>query len=348
MSVKYIEDKTGVKHPLVADTLETSATIDNKEHVGTIALNDKGNFEISNAESQAGDKVNIVSKGAIQLKPGLTKKNNSAAIALDNEFNTASPCRVEIQATNGNSKYKDATMGIKLQTAEVVIDNKGAFHKASPSDEEESYDIEDIHMKYYTDRWNGGRRGKDDDNKPIGPTQLKIKARSIDLRCHDHGGIALQPAGKDGEGKENKIKFESDRTSSIDVPGVYNGEGGKGLEFGTFNNLHTSLYTGDYRFNEHGVIYPSTRGEIYTDEVTGKTDYPPQEDDFKDIIASTYEDRKVTWGDLITFIGALKHHLMTETDIEKALKYAAGDFLQYINPTRTSSEGANETDNNEQ
>ncbi len=83
---------------------------------------------------------------------------------------------------------------------------------------------------------------------------LKLRSQAIDLRCEDHGGIALQPKGYDNDGNMNKIKFEHG--------------GGDGLEFGTFNTEHTSIFTGDYRFNKDGVIKLSTR---FT-EPSGKTD----------------------------------------------------------------------------
>ena len=74
---------------------------------------------------------------------------------------------------------------------------------------------------------------------------LKVRAQAIDLRSESHGGIALQPKGKDNDGFENKVKFEHG--------------GGDGLEFGTFNTEHTSLFTDDYRFNKDGKIRLATR-----------------------------------------------------------------------------------------
>lgn len=126
--------------------------------------------------------------------------------------------------------------------------------------------------------------------------ELKINSRNLDLRCRDHGGIALQIAGKDSDGNENKIKFESDRTNSIYETGTYNGEGGKGLEFGTFNNLHSSLYTGDYRFRGKGMVYGVLR-EAPVQTETGKWDYPTQSDDFKDPTGSTTP--RATWNQII-------------------------------------------------
>lgn len=136
--------------------------------------------------------------------------------------------------------------------------------------------------------------------------EFKIKGRSIDLRCHGHGGIALQIAGTDNTGKENKIKFESNRINQIGAAGQYSGprkgtdkqvgEGGKGLEFGTFNNEHASLYCGDYRFKGDAYVYAATRGNLETAS-TGKIDYPTQSDDFKDILDNT---KRATWEDIIS------------------------------------------------
>ena len=125
--------------------------------------------------------------------------------------------------------------------------------------------------------------------------EFKLKSRNMDLRCHDHGGIALQIAGADGSGHENKIKFESDRTGEIGGSANYNGEGGKGLEFGTFNNLHTSLYTGDYRFKGDAKVYGATRTAPQAAS-SGKIDYVTQPDDFKDIIS---EENSATWNEII-------------------------------------------------
>lgn len=132
------------------------------------------------------------------------------------------------------------------------------------------------------------------DDEPHG--EFTIKARNVDIRCMEHGGIALQPCGTDSHGKENKIKFESSRTSQIGAYGTYSNEGGKGLEFGTFNNEHSSLYTGDYRFKGDALVYGVTR-QSPTQVSTGKIDYPTQADDFKDVIDATTPS--ASWNDII-------------------------------------------------
>ena len=124
---------------------------------------------------------------------------------------------------------------------------------------------------------------------------LKVRAQAIDLRCEDHGGIAIQPKGTDGQGHMNKIKFEHG--------------GGDGLEFGTFNTEHTSLFTGDYRFNKNGVIRLATRTTVTSDKVdvsdpTTAYKYVKAADDFYDNIDAN--DPTCTWEDIVKFIAWAK------------------------------------------
>jgi hypothetical protein len=78
-----------------------------------------------------------------------------------------------------------------------------------------------------------------------GKGYLKVRAQAIDLRCEEHGGIALQPMGSDSQSNMNKIKFEHG--------------GGDGLEFATFNAEKTSIFTDEYRFNKNGIWKMATR-----------------------------------------------------------------------------------------
>ena len=142
---------------------------------------------------------------------------------------------------------------------------------------------------------------------------VKLRAQAIDLRCEDHGGISLQPKGNDGQNHENKIKFEHG--------------GGDGLEFGTFNTQHTSIYTGDYRFKKDGVIRLAERFTEVSDKAdandsttaykylkndstnnaakeaaTGKNYESP--DDFYDFIDTT--DPTCTWNDIIVAVNYIK------------------------------------------
>lgn len=283
-----------------------------------IYLNGKGNLEISNRYDSSiphdqyttndgvgnGSKVNIVSRGGIQIKPGLTLQGKSAAIAFDNEFNTKSPNEVEIQICNGakigeENVYNGEVMGLKLNVAEMVIDTNKAY--TGNVEGVDGYDPKEFKVRFRRDKWN---KGVELGN--TGPIYAKLQARAFDFRCYDHGGIALQVAGEDGHGKENKIKFESDRTSELGAAGAYCGEGGKGMEFGTFNNEHASLYCGDYRFKGDAIVYASRRNPVeMTDAdknvtldptLAEKYDYPTQADDFKDI---TDNASAATWNEIV-------------------------------------------------
>lgn len=123
---------------------------------------------------------------------------------------------------------------------------------------------------------------------------LKVRAKAIDLRSETHGGIALQPKGTDGT-FENKIKFEHG--------------GGDGLEFGTFNTQHTSLYTNDYRFKKDGIIRLATRTTVASDkadenDVTTALKYVKANDDFYDNIDAN--DPTCTWEDIVKYIAWAK------------------------------------------
>ena len=138
---------------------------------------------------------------------------------------------------------------------------------------------------------------------------LKVRAQAIDLRCEDHGGIALQPKGEDSNHHMNKIKFEHG--------------GGDGLEFGTFNTEHTSLFTEDYRFNKNGIIKLATRQTEVSDKAdpndptTAYKYVKNTDDDFYDFIRSG--DPSCTWADIVSYISWLKS---TNQDI-----FAAGSTL---------------------
>lgn len=126
---------------------------------------------------------------------------------------------------------------------------------------------------------------------------LKVRAQAIDLRCEDHGGIALQPKGFDSDNNMNKIKFEHG--------------GGDGLEFGTFNTEHTSLFTGDYRFNKNGIIRLATRTTEPSDkadanDATTTYKYVKASDDFYDNIDAN--DPICTWEDIVKYIAWAKSH----------------------------------------
>lgn len=210
-------------------------------------------------------------------------KNEAGTEGGQIEFNSKGNLAVESLTKHVNIEAKKGiqmkpTTNIIFDSSRRIFNNKG----------------NEVHLEFSFDDYDPNNTGNySGDDEPH--AELKVEARNIDLRCFEHGGIALQACGTDSEGAENKIKFESSRTAALDSQNpTYSAEGGKGLEFGTFNNEHTSLFTKDYRFNKDGVVYAVTRGTPTT--VDGKFDYPTQSDDFKDIITIT---DSATWKDII-------------------------------------------------
>lgn len=203
----------------------------------------------------------------------------TATVALNQKGNLSLESPKHINLEPSAAIQMKPTTGLIVDTGKRIAAGKG--------------NNVDLEIKF-DDYVSGAGSSDDGSNEPHG--QFTLKARSIDLRCYEHGGVALQPCGKDSNGKENKIKFESSRISEIGATPQFNNEGGKGMEFGTFNNEHTSLYTGDYRFKGDASVYGVTRNSI-TQTSTGKIDYPTQADDFKDVIDPTTPS--ATWNEII-------------------------------------------------
>lgn len=210
--------------------------------------------------------------GNIALKPGDdiefwghkrgTSKNDEVSVKI----------MTEVPKASDPTKTDEVAAKLQLNAGDIVLTSK---------DKQEDSDVMNITVNKAANT-----RG-----------YLKVRAQAIDLRCEDHGGIALQPKGEDGEGHENKIKFEHD--------------GGDGKEFGTFNTDKTSIFTNEYRFNKDGIIYAVTRGPLVTtykvegDPNSGikKIDYPTQADDFKDIIS---QQLSCTWEDVVEYVNWAK------------------------------------------
>lgn len=221
--------------------------------IGTVS-----ELNISNSTESLINLTTGTGANAVTGSVGLNAKGNLAVESLSKHVNL------------------EAAKGIQMKpTTNIIIDTTRRIKNGSGDNEA---NIEVVYDDYSKD-------GSPANQDPYG--YLKVHSRAIDLRCYGHGGVALQPCGHDSSNHENKIKFESDRKVSandtVNPNTDYNGEGGKGVEFGTFNNEHTSIFSKDYRFNESGKVYSVTRGEITTNS-KGKSDYPTQNDDFKDIL----------------------------------------------------------------
>ena len=228
---------------------------ENEYKVKKVSVENKGTSTVAEITFTSSDKDSADNEGSVSMNA----KGNLAVESLKKHVNI------------------EAAQGIQIKPTTNVIFDSSRRTKAGNGNE--------VHMEFKYDDYEAANAGTySGDDEPY--AELKVEARNIDLRCYNHGGISLQPCGTDGNDFENKIKFESDRKVSANAtanPSTdYAGEGGKGVEFGTFNNEHSSLFTKDYRFNKDGIVYAVTRQTPVTQD--GKTDYPTQEDDFKDVI----------------------------------------------------------------
>lgn len=232
--------------------------------VSQIFYNDKNNLNIitdsEDIVSGKGGKINIEAASDIQIKPG------DDIILYSHHRATGKQDEVSVKATDGD----DIPVKLQVNAASVTITTKDKTATKPGEDEEMNLNV---------------NTGKSSGNTKA---YLKVKARAIDLRCEEHGGIALQPKGKDSDGHMNKIKFEHG--------------GGDGLEFGTFNTEKASLFTDEYRFNKDGVVKMATRETVASDKADASDDttalkYVKQNDDFYDVINE--EDKKTTWEAII-------------------------------------------------
>lgn len=254
------------------NSVNTSDSGNNNSNSGLVTVTSKGNTQISSAKNinfePAFDETTNT-YGDISFKPG-----------DDIEF-LSSHRPADKQDEVSLKVHNDDKQPVKLQVnaSEMTLTTKD-----KTGDDANVFDI----------NVNSGKNSKG---------YLKVRAQAIDLRCEDHGGIALQPKGYDGESTPhmNKIKFEHG--------------GGDGLEFGTFNPEHTSLFTNDYRFKKDGIIRLSSRTPVAraTDGSDSKYDasddtthytYTKQSDDFYDVIDQN--DPTCTWEDIVKYISWAK------------------------------------------
>ena len=268
---------------LAADVNELGAGGSDSSESSYFYVNDKGNLCIEttaeNTPSGKKGKINIEANDDIQLKPG------DDIMLYGDHRGEGKTDEVSVKVMDGTGS-DDVPAKLQVNMSEITLTTKD-----KTGDDAGVLDI-NINKAKNTKGY------------------LKVRAQAIDLRCEDHGGIALQPKGEDSDHHMNKIKFEHG--------------GGDGLEFGTFNTEKTSIFTKEYRFNKDGKVLLATR----TTEASDKADasdsttaykYVKQSDDFYDVIYEgesgsefyTYDptdtaDTSVTWGDIVEFIAWAK------------------------------------------
>ena len=228
---------------------------------GVISVNSKGNTTLSATKHVNIEPAYVANGGEgtygdVQIKPGddITLESHHRALAKRDE--------ITIKTSNGKDGAAKAPVKLQVIAADMTLSSKGKT---------EDSNVMNVNVT------TGSGKG-----------YLKVRAQAIDLRCEEHGGIALQPKGKDGQNHMNKIKFEHG--------------GGDGLEFGTFNTEKTSIFTDEYRFNREGVWKMATRQTTVSDKADVNDDttalkYVKQADDFYDVIAQ--DDEQCTTKDII-------------------------------------------------
>lgn len=281
------------------------------EGLPNLYINSKGNLNLeTSAElgNTSKGKINIEAIDDIQLKPGDDISLYSHHRADTEELSIKVLNGAEISPTD-NAKIEEYPVDLQLNTSNIVLTTKDkdiyiseknkARAAEGKDDTRDKANILNVEVKT-------GVKAKKATASNGQYGYLKVRGQAIDIRCEDHGGIALQPKGYDSDGNMNKIKFEHG--------------GGDGLEFGTFNTEKSSLFTDEYRFNKAGIIKLATR----TTEASGKTDdgvfdnapdgktatnalkYVKQADDFYDIISDN--DPQCTWGDIINLVNSLRNY----------------------------------------
>lgn len=248
----------------------TPAAIDTN---GVISVNAKGNTTISATKHVNIEPAYVANGGEgtygdVQIKPGddITLESHHRATSKRDE--------ITIKTSNGQDGAAKAPVKLQFIAADMTLSTKGKTVEAGSSD---AANVMNVNVTTGT-----------------GKGYLKVRAQAIDLRCEEHGGIALQPKGEDGQGHMNKIKFEHG--------------GGDGLEFGTFNTEKTSIFTDEYRFNKDGVWKMATRTKVASDKADANDNtttykYVKAADDFYDNI--DVNDEIATTKDIIKTAYAL-------------------------------------------
>ena len=282
-------------------------------------LNDKGNLCLEttaeNTPANKKGKLNIESRDDIQIKPG------DDIMLYGDHRGEGKTDEVSIKVMDGTGA-NDVPAKLQVNMSEITLTTKDKTGNDS--------NVLDININ------------QEKNTKGY----LKIRAQAIDLRCEDHGGIALQPKGEDSQHNMNKIKFEHG--------------GGDGLEFGTFNTEHTSLFTGDYRFNKNGIIKLATRTTVASDKAdpsdsTTAYKYVKQSDDFYDII--DVNDPTCTWGDILNLVAYAKTQgwissqssttpVTITTDANNYTAYVGEDAITKINASSSPSVALTYTSDN--
>lgn len=256
----------------------TASEIGNLEHleITTTSPGDAPELTITSGATSNPADIKLSCSGNNGLI-SLNSKGNIAVESLSKHVNLEAAKSIQMKPTNN-----------------IIFDTSRRIASGNDNEVEIHAEFDDFGE---SDSKYAGKKGADEQYGYV-----KFQARAYDFMTRDHGGTMISEVGTDINGNENKIKFESGRIVSandiINLPkdsqgkinrqspeylAAYTTRGDRGVEFGSFNNEHASIFTKDYRFNKDGKVYSVGRGNITTSD-TGKKDYPTQGDDFSDIL----------------------------------------------------------------
>ena len=189
---------------------------DNGSH---IYVNNKGNLCIettaNNVPTGKKGKINIESKDDIQLKPG----DDIMLYSDHREEGKTDEVSVKVMDGSGNN---DIPVKLQLNTSEITLTTKDKTG--------DNANVMDINV-------NSGTNTKG---------YLKVRAQAIDLRCEKHGGIALQPMGRDNSSQTLQFHLEGSESTTYDYE-----EAGKWIKFDAgyiFEHVFSSFSYDSYLF----------------------------------------------------------------------------------------------------
>ena len=258
-----------------------SVVVEGDSHV-TFDGTDKHNLTIATTAADQYIKNGETKGGKINIEPISDLQIKSGDDVVLCSHHREDPTEVSVKIHDG----EDHPVKLQVNTADIVLTTKEKNLTKQKNEQGKDTDValyDDPTVLNVTVNSAKDTRG-----------YLKVRAQAIDLRCEDHGGIALQPKGTDGQGNMNKVKFEHG--------------GGDGLEFGTFNTEKTSIFTDEYRFNREGVWKMATRekldntkGLTGTQGVTvGNGKYDPEHDGVDETKHYSYKKQADDFYDVIT------------------------------------------------
>lgn len=174
-----------------------------------LLLSSKGNLVV---ETPAGKSLNIESNKHLKVKPGQGAQVEFLSDHTGNYNQVLFKFLCGLSADGLTELADERVIRGKFNLAELELNRKEVA-------ESEFTDVLSLKFK--------------DDNAW---SKARIDSRNLDLCMHEHGGIALQPAGADSDGHTNKIKWEHSLKVPVEHFGEYASSGSSIVTTYSFTN----------------------------------------------------------------------------------------------------------------